>query len=104
MDTGTQGKTVTQQDIGPELPEGLRGSPGEVGVTCGSTVGARIIIAEAPGNVHQSELSLSLPFWCQDLGPPNSQQAVMLGCHIPNKQQGGKTTIIHQQKGFLKSP
>ena len=45
------------------------------------TVGARTLVAGAPGNIHWRELSWRLSIWHQDLAP-------VLGCLRPNNRMG----------------
>ena len=57
------------------------------------TVGAGTLVVEVPGNVDWCELSQRSPFWHQDLAPPNSLQAPVLGRLRPNNQwDGGENT------------
>lgn len=53
------------------------------------SLGARTLVVEASEKSPLCKLSRRLPFWCQDLTPPNSLQAPVLGPLRPNSQEGG---------------
>ena len=64
------------------------------------TVGARTLVAEAPRNVHQHELSQRSTFWHWDLAQHSILQAPVLGRLRPNNQQGGnRAPPISRQAG-----
>ena len=65
-------------------------SPRERGVDCGS-LGARILVAEASGNIYLCEYSQSTPYWQWDLAPHNSLKVPVLGNLRPNNTQGWNT-------------
>lgn len=69
--TGTQGKNSDFIEPGPNLPTGLCGLQ-ERQVVVAHSLGMRTLLVEGVGDIYQCELSWRLPFWCQDLGPPNS--------------------------------
>ena len=46
-----------------DLPVRLGESPREVGSQLWLIIGTRTLVPEAPGNVHQHELSQRSPFW-----------------------------------------
>ena len=54
-------------------------------------MGAITLVAEAPGNINQHELSRRSPFWHQDPIPHNSLQAPVQECLRPNNEQDRNT-------------
>ena len=92
MYTETEYKAVTPQEHGLDLCASLGGSTRDVGAGCGSkSQRARTLVAEAPGNTDWHELPQRLPFWHQELAPPNSLQVPMMEHFRPNNQQGENT-------------
>lgn len=65
----TQGKAVTLQEPGTDLPVCLGGSPGEARVSKASLMGQGHKVVEALGNIYWCQLPWSPPFWHADLAP-----------------------------------
>ena len=67
------------------------------------TAGTRALVAEVLGSAHWCELSWRPPFWHQDLAPPNSPKAPVLGCLRPKELTGQEHNSTHQRTSCLKS-
>ena len=91
MRTEIQGKAVTPQEPGPDLPVGLGGSPGEAGVDCGSLWGQGrwwwrprgiFISVSSPGGRHFGTETWPHPTTCRlHCGDASSQTTNRVGTH-----------------------
>ena len=100
--TGTQAKQWLHRNLGQTylwVVEGLLGRQGQLLLS----VGARTEVAEAPGNIHQRELSQRPPFWHWGLTLPRSLQPPVLGCLRQTTNRVGTQTHL-SATGCPKSP
>ena len=86
MCPGTWGKTVTLQELWPDLPAGLGRSPREVGVNSGLLWRQRHRQRRYWRIFIWRELSGRQPLQHQDLASLSRLRAPVLGHHKPNKQ------------------
>ena len=101
--TGTQGKAVTPQEPGLDLLAGLGGSPGKVGIGCGSLWGQGPC-GRSPRDYHSVFALWRIATLAPRPGPTQHAMAPVLGCLRSNNNRVGTQPCPSADRLRLNTP